>query len=168
MEEKTFGERLKKLRKEANITQNDFADKLLVHSQTVSRWERGIIEPDIAQLGEIAAAFSIEESEAAFLLGSSKMPLSLQSDRGGGDEEDGRTLMDTIASGEGEEELLDKLQLKTALASLSERDRKIIFLRYFRDKTQSEVAGMIGVSQVQISRIESRILKDFKERMRPV
>ncbi|MBS5856155.1 MAG: helix-turn-helix transcriptional regulator, partial [Firmicutes bacterium] len=41
MEEKTFGERLKKLRKEANITQNDFADKLLVHSQTVSRWERG-------------------------------------------------------------------------------------------------------------------------------
>ncbi|MBS5856325.1 MAG: helix-turn-helix transcriptional regulator, partial [Firmicutes bacterium] len=41
MEEKTFGGRLKKLRKEANITQNDFADKLLVHSQTVSRWERG-------------------------------------------------------------------------------------------------------------------------------
>lgn len=119
-------------------------------------------------LSEIAAAFSIEESEAAFLIGSSKMPLSLQSDRGGGDEEDGRTLMDTIASGEGEEELLDKLQLKTALASLCERDRKIIFLRYFRDKTQSEVAGMIGVSQVQISRIESRILKDFKERMRSV
>lgn len=59
MEEKTFGERLKKLRKEANITQNDFADKLLVHSQTVSRWERGIIEPDIAQLGEIAAAFCV-------------------------------------------------------------------------------------------------------------
>ena len=59
MEEKTFGERLKKLRKEANITQNDFADKLLVHSQTVSRWERGLIEPDISQLGEIAAAFCV-------------------------------------------------------------------------------------------------------------
>ena len=167
MEEKTFGERLKKLRKEANITQNDFADKLLVHSQTVSRWERGLIEPDISQLGEIAAAFSIEESEVAFLLGSSRMPLSLQSDKGD-EEEGGRTLMDTIASGEGEEELLDKLQLKTALEALSERDRKIIFLRYFRDKTQSEVAGMIGVSQVQISRIESRILKDFKERMSTV
>ena len=86
----------------------------------------------------------------------------------GDEEEGGRTLMDTIASGEGEEELLDKLQLKTALEALSERDRKIIFLRYFRDKTQSEVAGMIGVSQVQISRIESRILKDFKERMSTV
>ena len=118
-------------------------------------------------LGEIAAAFSIEESEVAFLLGSSRMPLSLQSDKGD-EEEGGRTLMDTIASGEGEEELLDKLQLKTALEALSERDRKIIFLRYFRDKTQSEVAGMIGVSQVQISRIESRILKDFKERMSTV
>ena len=118
-------------------------------------------------LSEIAAAFSIEESEVAFLLGSSRMPLSLQSDKGD-EEEGGRTLMDTIASGEGEEELLDKLQLKTALEALSERDRKIIFLRYFRDKTQSEVAGMIGVSQVQISRIESRILKDFKERMSTV
>ena len=59
MEEKKFGERLKKLRKEANITQNDFAEKLLVHSQTVSRWERSIIEPDISQLGEIAATFNI-------------------------------------------------------------------------------------------------------------
>ena len=59
MEDKKFGERLKKLRKEANITQNDFADKLLVHSQTVSRWERGVIEPDISQLGEIAATLHI-------------------------------------------------------------------------------------------------------------
>ena len=59
MEEQKFGERLKKLRKEANITQNDFADKLLVHSQTVSRWERGIIEPDISQRGEIAATLHV-------------------------------------------------------------------------------------------------------------
>ena len=56
MEEKTFGERLKKLRKEANITQNDFADKLLVHSQTVSRWERGIVVPSAKKLAAIAAA----------------------------------------------------------------------------------------------------------------
>lgn len=74
MEDKKFGERLKKLRKEANITQNDFADKLLVHSQTVSRWERGVIEPDISQLGEIAATlhitleklFDLPESEKTY------------------------------------------------------------------------------------------------------
>ena len=53
--------------------------------------------------------------------------------------------------------------LKAAIAKLPERERKIVILRYFRDMTQSEVAKAIGVSQVQISRIESRILKDFKK-----
>ena len=115
-------------------------------------------------LCEIAAAFSMEESEVVFMLGSSRMPLSLQSENGEG-EEGGRTLMETIASGEGEEEMLDKLLLKTALQSLSDRDRKIIMLRYFRDMTQSEVARRIGVSQVQISRIEMRIMKDFRDKL---
>ena len=114
-------------------------------------------------LSEIAAAFSMEESEVVFMMGSSRMPLSLQSESNEG-EEGGRTLMETLASGEGEEEMLDKLLLKTAMETLSERDRKIIFLRYFRDMTQSEVAETVGVSQVQISRIESRILRDFKDR----
>ena len=105
----------------------------------------------------------MEESEVVFMMGSSRMPLSLQSESNEG-EEGGRTLMETLASGEGEEEMLDKLLLKTAMETLSERDRKIIFLRYFRDMTQSEVAETVGVSQVQISRIESRILRDFKDR----
>ncbi|MBO4535495.1 MAG: sigma-70 family RNA polymerase sigma factor, partial [Clostridia bacterium] len=48
---------------------------------------------------------------------------------------------------------------------LSDRDKKIIILRYYRDKTQTEVAKMLGVSQVQISRLENRILKEIKEKM---
>lgn len=116
-------------------------------------------------IAELSSAFSMEESEIVFAMGSSRMPLSLQSENGEG-EEGGRTLLDTIDSGEGEEDILDKLLLKTAMESLSPRDRKIMMLRYFRDKTQSEVADMIGVSQVQISRIESRVLKEFREKMR--
>jgi RNA polymerase sporulation-specific sigma factor len=48
---------------------------------------------------------------------------------------------------------------------LPERERKIIILRYFRDMTQSEVAEKIGVSQVQVSRIESKIIKEFREKL---
>ena len=58
---------------------------------------------------------------------------------------------------------MEKLQLKNAIEHLSERARKIIFLRYFRDMTQSEVATVIGVSQVQISRIESKAMAEMKK-----
>ena len=50
-------------------------------------------------------------------------------------------------------------------AELPERERKIIFLRYYRDKTQSEVAGELGVSQVQVSRLENKILCKIREKM---
>ena len=51
------------------------------------------------------------------------------------------------------------------MEKLSEREQKIVFLRYFRDLTQSEVARRIGVSQVQISRIEGKIIDKFKEEL---
>jgi len=63
------------------------------------------------------------------------------------------------------EELLDKMLLRGAIEALPERERKIIVLRYFRDMTQSEVAEKIGVSQVQVSRIENRIIKEFKTKL---
>ncbi len=49
------------------------------------------------------------------------------------------------------------------IKDLPEREKKIIILRYYRDKTQSEVAEIMGVSQVQISRIENKILSKIKE-----
>ena len=55
----TFGERLKELRKAAGITQTGLAETLNVHPQTVSKWERGLSEPDISQLGELAAALGV-------------------------------------------------------------------------------------------------------------
>ena len=54
-----FGERLKELRKSAGLTQAQFSEKLNVHLQTVSKWERGISEPDFALYGEIAQALHI-------------------------------------------------------------------------------------------------------------
>jgi RNA polymerase sporulation-specific sigma factor len=115
-------------------------------------------------ISEIAKRFGMEEAETVFVMGSSKMPLSLY---GGSDYKDGkeRELIEMLPSTDNQEDWLDKMLLKGAIESLSDRDKKIIVLRYFRDMTQSEVAEKIGVSQVQVSRIESRIIKEFREKL---
>lgn len=58
---------------------------------------------------------------------------------------------------------LEKIALKSALQNLKPRDRKIIIMRYFQGKTQSEISSIIGVSQVQISRIEKKVLSSLRE-----
>lgn len=64
--------------------------------------------------------------------------------------------------------ILDKLALKEAISQLEDRERKIIILRYFKDKTQKEVAKMLGISQVQVSRIEKRVLSIMKEKLKEI
>ena len=85
------------------------------------------------------------------------------SDSGG--DEDGTPLGERIAGGEMPEENIDGLMLRDSIMELPEREKKIIILRYFRDKTQSEVAGELGVSQVQVSRLENKILKKIREKI---
>jgi RNA polymerase sporulation-specific sigma factor len=113
---------------------------------------------------EIADTFHLEESETVFIMGSSKMPLSLY---GATEYKDGneKELIDSLPAEDSQEDLLDKMLLKSAIEELGERERKIIVLRYFRDMTQSEVAEQIGVSQVQISRIENKIIKEFRQKL---
>lgn len=113
---------------------------------------------------EIAERFQMDEAETVFVMGSSKMPLSLY---GGAENKDGkeRELIETLPSSDDQDAWLDRLLLRGAMDALSERDRKIIVLRYFRDMTQSEVAEQVGVSQVQVSRIESRIIKEFRGKL---
>ena len=122
--------------------------------------EKGI-PPSIA---EIAEKFCLEQAETVFVLGSSKMPLSLYSST---EQKDGneRELIDTIPSKDDQDEWLDRMLLKGAIEALPKRDKRIIILRYFRDMTQSEVAEKIGVSQVQVSRIENRIIKEFRGKL---
>ena len=63
------------------------------------------------------------------------------------------------------EDMIDLIMLRQCLMELPERDRKIILLRYYRDKTQMEVAKIMGVSQVQISRLEAKILALIRAKM---
>ena len=76
-------------------------------------------------------------------------------------------LVDQLADEKGneQEKMLDHLMVKQLLKSLPETERTLITLRYFRDKTQTEVAGLLGISQVQVSRMEKKILLGLRERM---
>lgn len=74
------------------------------------------------------------------------------------------TLMDQIADESGEE-WFDRLALSEAIESLGERERLIVYLRYYRDQTQSEVASRLGISQVQVSRLEKKILQTIKNQI---
>ncbi len=68
-----------------------------------------------------------------------------------------------VYDGNEENEIIDRIFLKEMLGSLESRDRQIIVMRYFQNKTQNQVAEVLGVSQVQVSRLENRILKKLRE-----
>lgn len=109
----------------------------------------------------LSAHFGIEPQEIVFILDSAKMPVSLYD----GTEDDGsRPIIEKLTSAENEDDSIDRIMLKDMIRILPERDRKIILLRYFRGSTQCEVARILGVSQVQISRLENRILGMMREK----
>ena len=75
-------------------------------------------------------------------------------------------LADKLVSNENEEEkLVENLTLHKLLDELPEREKTVIELRYFKEKTQSEVANFLGISQVQVSRIEKKILAKLREKL---
>ncbi len=108
---------------------------------------------------EIAKEFSVEPQEVVFAMDSALKPVSIFAQD---DDEQGLSLAERLTDGDKTEEILDRITIKDALKSLNDRERKIIVLRYFNDKTQSEVAKVMGVSQVQISRLETKIIKKIR------
>lgn len=111
---------------------------------------------------DIAKHFEIEPTEAVFAMDATRLPVSLYetttNDRDGKQTE----LIEHLPTDE-DKKMLDKLILKDMLEKLTPRERKIVVLRYFRDMTQGEIALKLGVSQVQVSRLENKILKKLKE-----
>ena len=75
-------------------------------------------------------------------------------------------LIDKIEQSDDESDnMIDHMALKEVMDSLDEKELNIIKLRYFRDKTQTEIARQLGISQVQVSRLERKILNTMRERM---
>lgn len=116
-----------------------------------------------ADIKEIAKELSVNEDEVI-------MALEAVREVGSLDDEiyrsDGQSVyrLDRLAAKDESESIDNSIILRQAIEELSPRDREIIKLRYYEDKTQTEVSKTIGVSQVQISRLEKKILKAIREK----
>lgn len=110
------------------------------------------------RISDIAQALGVTPEEAAEALCAGIPPVSL--DHGG---EDGEPL--PVPSASGENALIDRLALRQCLSELSGEDREILMLRYFRRKTQSETAQILGMTQVMVSRRERKLLKELREQL---
>ena len=78
---------------------------------------------------------------------------------------DGKTinLIEKLSNNKDEEELItNKITIKQMIENLDKRDKEVILLRFYKEKTQAEVAKILGITQVQVSRIERKILNNMK------
>lgn len=114
---------------------------------------------------QIAKHFKMDSQEIVFAMDSKKALLSLDEKQ---DENNprSRSIMEVIEDPDAMDNLIDSIMLKDILASLPSREKKIIALRYFEDRTQSEIAKTLGVSQVQVSRLEFKILEKLKAKFK--
>lgn len=74
-------------------------------------------------------------------------------------------LIDKLTDNTENEKVMERLSLMEALEHLDAKQRQIIILRYFQDRTQADVARCIGISQVQVSRIEKRVLSELRRHL---
>lgn len=76
------------------------------------------------------------------------------------------SLLERISTEKNEEELItNKLAVNQLINGLDKRDKEVIMLRFFKEKTQSDVAKILGITQVQVSRIERRILENMRKKL---
>lgn len=123
--------------------------------------ERGE-EPGVDELAE---RLRVEPEELVQAMDSCTEVESLQKVISQGDGE-GASLMERVEQGKDEQEaLLRRILLEELLSSLDPKERRLIVLRFFHDRTQTQVASELGMSQVQVSRLEKKILSALKEKM---
>ena len=115
-------------------------------------------EPTLSELAE-ETGLSPEDIAAAET--AIEPVVSLQAETG----EDGLTLEGMLTTGNEEEGMVERLTLQTALAGLPDRERQVLLLRYYRGMTQMDTARVLGVSQVQVSRLERRALDKLRREL---
>lgn len=112
-------------------------------------------EPTVS---ELAARLSLDPVELASAITATRAPDSLDAPAG----DSNTSLKDLIPSGNDEENFVTRLALSELIEALPSRERAIIILRYSKEETQSQIAKRLGISQVQVSRLEKKILEKLK------
>lgn len=114
-------------------------------------------------IAEVAEAIGITPEEVVFAQEASRAPSSIHETVFENDG-DPITLIDQIAD-DSLGKWFDKIALREAIDKLSDREKLIVYLRYYKDQTQSEVAERLSISQVQVSRLEKRILQTIRDQI---
>ena len=112
----------------------------------------------------IAKEFNITAQEVVFAMESGKKPISLFSVVGDDVSTKNTYIIDRLEEKNMDGDM-DLFLIYKEIQKLTPREQKIIILRYFRDKTQKEIADELGVSQVQVSRLENKIILKLKEKV---
>ncbi len=108
-------------------------------------------------ISEIAERLGVTPEEAAEAVAAGQPTVSLTSAEDGGEFD--------LPEESGESELIDRLALRQCLSELPREDMELILLRYFRGKTQCETAELLGMTQVQVSRRERKIILSLREQL---
>ncbi|MDI3280559.1 MAG: SigB/SigF/SigG family RNA polymerase sigma factor [Bacillota bacterium] len=121
--------------------------------ELAQEWGR---EPSLA---ELAADLRLEVAEVVAALDALRPALSLAAPAAPCGEEEGPELEETLQGSEGFElATVEHLALRQVLAQLKEKERRVILLRFFAEKSQTEIARLLGLSQAQVSRLEKQAL----------
>ena len=112
-------------------------------------------------LSELSAQTGLSAEELAAAEAATGAAESLQRESG----EAQRKLEDVLGDGGQEERILDRVALRAAMETLPERERMIIALRFYHGLTQDKTARVLGISQVQVSRLERRALESMREKL---
>ncbi|MFJ5621189.1 RNA polymerase sporulation sigma factor SigF [Peribacillus loiseleuriae] len=137
--------------------------KEMAHKVRRAREELSKTYGRVPTLAELAEYLELTPEEIVLAQEASRSPSSIHETVYENDG-DPITLLDQIAD-TNETKWFDKIALKEAIHGLDERERLIVYLRYYKDQTQSEVAVRLGISQVQVSRLEKKILQQMKDHM---
>ncbi len=154
-----IGEIKRYLRDDGAIKVSRSVKTLYVKIKKYLLLKSGEIDPPTVE--ELATEFGVSKEEIIFAMEASHMPLPLFATTTNDDSEETACLADKIVASD-DSAFLDKILVKNMLARLSLRERQVILLRYFRNSTQSEVARTLHLSQVQVSRIERKVLSGMK------
>ncbi len=111
-------------------------------------------------LEKISSELNLDRNDIILALEANTSPLSLNEQYNGDD--DSMCIMDRLSDDFTLEKMVDKLALREMISTLPAREKQVIIMRYYLDKTQSEIAKELGISQVQVSRIENKILLDMR------
>lgn len=111
---------------------------------------------------QIAETLEIPKEEITYALDCLK-PVSSIYEETNTSGEDNRSILDRLSTDKDEaSNIVNKLAIKQLIEKLDTREKQIILLRFYKDKTQSEVAKVLGITQVQVSRLEKKILNSMK------